>query len=51
MVKYVELNKANDNDFFTIECNPNGTRWTGRCWFVHELLRYEFDLEFDMPVS
>merc|ERR1712146_592144 len=28
-----------------------GTRWTGKVWYVHELLKYEFDLEFEIPVG
>uniref|UniRef100_A0A3B3U6X6 Ubiquitin-fold modifier-conjugating enzyme 1 n=1 Tax=Poecilia latipinna TaxID=48699 RepID=A0A3B3U6X6_9TELE len=42
LIRFVEQNKAADNDWFRLESNPDGTRWTGTCWFVHELLRYEF---------
>ena len=28
-----------------------GTKWFGTCWYVHELVRYEFDLTFDIPVT
>eukprot|EP00735_Rhodelphis_limneticus_P005827 TRINITY_DN17873_c0_g1::TRINITY_DN17873_c0_g1_i1::g.11762::m.11762 TRINITY_DN17873_c0_g1::TRINITY_DN17873_c0_g1_i1::g.11762 ORF type:complete len:192 (-),score=36.41,sp/Q178A5/UFC1_AEDAE/69.14/2e-82,UFC1/PF08694.6/5e-83,RWD/PF05773.17/8.7e+02,RWD/PF05773.17/0.043,DUF3492/PF11997.3/0.11 TRINITY_DN17873_c0_g1_i1:28-525(-) len=51
IIKYVELNKSNDNDWFKIESNKNGTKWFGKCWTMHELKRYEFDFEFDMPVT
>ena len=27
---------------------PHATRWTGTCWHVHELLKYEFRLEFEV---
>ena len=28
-----------------------GTKWAGKCWIVHSLLKYEFDLEFEIPVT
>lgn len=49
--QYVKLNKEEDKDWFHIECNKTGTRWTGTCWYYYEQIRYEFDLEFDIPVS
>lgn len=51
LIRFVEQNKAADNDWFRLESNPDGTRWTGSCWFIHELLRYEFRIEFDIPVT
>lgn len=46
------MNKSNDNDWFRISAaNPEGTRWTGTCWYVHNLRRYEFLLQFDIPVT
>ena len=49
--QYQKVNKEAGNEWFTIESNPTGTRWTGKVWYVHELLKYEFDLEFDLPVN
>ncbi|KAJ0025224.1 hypothetical protein Pint_08554 [Pistacia integerrima] len=52
LIAYTQMNKSNDNDWFRISaCNPEGTRWTGKCWYVHNLLKYEFDLQFDIPVT
>ncbi|MQL87278.1 hypothetical protein Taro_019792 [Colocasia esculenta] len=52
LIAYSGMNKANDNDWFRISAaNPQGTRWTGRCWYVHNLRRYEFDVQFDIPVT
>lgn len=34
LIKYVENNKAADNDWFRLESNANGTRWFGKCWYV-----------------
>uniref|UniRef100_A0A803YGD8 Ubiquitin-fold modifier-conjugating enzyme 1 n=1 Tax=Meleagris gallopavo TaxID=9103 RepID=A0A803YGD8_MELGA len=30
---------------------PSPTRWSGRCWHIHELLKYEFAIEFEIPVT
>ena len=44
LIQYIEMNKADDNDWFNIECNDDGTKWHGKCWLVHNLVKYEFDL-------
>ncbi|KAG8461809.1 hypothetical protein KFE25_001427 [Diacronema lutheri] len=51
LIAYQKMNKEAGNDWFTIESNKTGTKWTGKVWFVHNLLRYEFDLEFELPVT
>mmetsp|Transcript_44318 Transcript_44318/g.73837 ORF Transcript_44318/g.73837 Transcript_44318/m.73837 type:complete len:175 (-) Transcript_44318:185-709(-) len=51
LITYVQSNKANDNDWFTISSNKEGTKWTGKCWYIHNLLKYEFDLQFDIPIT
>ncbi|KAG8386999.1 hypothetical protein BUALT_Bualt03G0206900 [Buddleja alternifolia] len=52
LIAYTSMNKSNDNDWFRITAaNPEGTRWTGKCWYIHNLLKYEFDLQFDIPVT
>jgi len=51
LIKYVSNNKEQDNDWFRLESNKEGTRWWGKCWHIHNLLKYEFDLEFDIPVT
>ncbi|KAM1118899.1 hypothetical protein COP2_044372 [Malus domestica] len=46
------MNKSNDNDWFRISAaNPKGTRWTGKCWYVYNLLKYEFDLQFNILIT
>jgi len=48
----MEINKQQDNDWLRLEAsNPLGTRWQGKCWFIYNYLKYEFDLEFDIPVT
>ncbi|KAI7836103.1 hypothetical protein COHA_010005 [Chlorella ohadii] len=52
LIKYIEINKASDLDWFTIKpSNKEGTHWAGKCWYVHELIRYEFDFQFDIPAT
>lgn len=51
LISYVKTNKEQDKDWFHVECNPQGTRWTGKCWYYYDRVRYEFDLEFDIPVT
>ena len=81
MIKYIQINKATDSDWFTITSSKDGIRWcdalppgnstfgtpaslinlpqgsgvtscrSGKCWYVHELLKYEFDFEFDIPAT
>ena len=41
-------NKDSDNDWFRLESNKDGTRWFGKCWYIHNLLKYEFNVEFDV---
>ncbi|KAF5180916.1 Ubiquitin-fold modifier-conjugating enzyme [Thalictrum thalictroides] len=53
-IAYTGMNKSNDNDWFRISAaNPKETRWTGKCWYVHNLLKYELDLsttpEIELP--
>lgn len=51
LIAYQKVNKEAGNEWFTIESNKTGTRWTGKVWYMHELLKYEFDLEFELPVA
>ncbi len=39
LIAYVENSKANDMDWFRLESNKEGTRWFGKCWHVHDLLK------------
>lgn len=49
-LQYVQNNKTADNDWFRLESNKEGTRWFGKCWYIHDLLKYEFDVEFDVCI-
>ena len=39
LITYVENNKKSDTDWFRLESNKEGTRWFGKCWYVHDLLK------------
>lgn len=51
LIKYVQLNKEHDNDWFVLESNNDGTRWFGKCWHIHNFHKYEFTLQFDVRSS
>jgi len=51
LIAFVKQNKETDNDWFELESNKLGTRWTGKCWYIHEFKKYEFELEFEIPVG
>lgn len=51
LITFVENNKAQDNHWFTLESNASGTQWTGKCWQYYKNIRYEFDVEFELPVT
>lgn len=41
-------NKESDNDWFRLESNKEGTKWFGKCWYIHNFSKYEFEIEFDV---
>eukprot|EP00474_Spongospora_subterranea_P009293 CRZ09751.1 hypothetical protein [Spongospora subterranea] len=52
LIKYVQLNKEADHDWFKISADKTGVNWSGTCWYVHSNhLKYEFQLKFQIPVS
>ncbi len=52
LIKYVEMCKLADTEWFRLQPeNKTGTKWTGTCWYVHEMKKYEFKLEFELPVA
>lgn len=51
LIKYIQLNKATDSDWFTITSSKDGTTWEGKCWYIHNLHKYEFRFEFEIPAT
>ena len=48
LIKYIEINKKEENDWFNIESDKDGIKWTGKCWSVYEMAKYEFAFEFEV---
>lgn len=48
---WYEKNKNADNDWFWQESNKEGTRWSGKCWYIHDLLKYELDIPITYPTT
>ena len=51
LIHNLEINYAKDNEWFTIEPDDSGVHWKGKCWYIYELVKYEFTLEFDIPAT
>lgn len=51
LIKYIQFNKATDSDWFTINSSKDGINWTGKCWYVHNLHKHQFDFEFEVPAT
>lgn len=52
LVKYIEITKKSDSLWFSIQpLNKECTKWQGTCWQIHNLVKYEFDVEFEIPVT
>lgn len=50
LVQYIQKNKAEDQDWFTIKPkDKDGVHWSGSCWSIHELVKYEMPFEFEIP--
>ncbi|GAX78398.1 hypothetical protein CEUSTIGMA_g5840.t1 [Chlamydomonas eustigma] len=52
LIQYIQFNKASDSDWFTIKPpQNNGQNWSGKCWYIHNLIKYEFDFQFEIPAT
>ncbi|KAL3314991.1 Ubiquitin-fold modifier-conjugating enzyme 1 [Cichlidogyrus casuarinus] len=51
LIQFIECNKKEDKDWFRIEANSAGTKWFGKCWYIYEHNKYEFDFNFDIPAT
>jgi ufm1-conjugating enzyme 1 len=49
LIKYIQMNKESDTDWFTIQPSDGGKKWAGKCWYVHNYIKYEFDFQFEIP--
>jgi ufm1-conjugating enzyme 1 len=51
LIEYVKHNQEEDNEWFQIEPNSDGTKWKGKCWYYHNFQKFEFDLQFEVTES
>jgi ufm1-conjugating enzyme 1 len=51
LIEYVKLNQEEDNEWFQVEPNADGTKWKGKCWYYYNFQKYEFDLQFEIPAT
>lgn len=51
LITYIEINQNDDNEWFSVEPDDSGIKWKGKCWYIYELIKYEFDLEFEIPAT
>merc|ERR1719240_2036996 len=51
LIQYMKICKDEDNDWFKIQSNKEGTKWWGKVWLIHELVKYEYDIEFEIPAT
>jgi len=51
LIRFIQTNQTNGNDWFSIESDPQGLKWKGKCSYVHNMLRYEFAFQFDIPAT
>ena len=49
LIAYAQHNKAAAQDWFVVQpADDRGTRWTGKCWYVHDMHKYEFKMRFEV---
>ena len=52
LVQYIQKNKEDDMDWFKLKPkDKDGVCWSGWCWAVHELVKYEMPFEFELPAA
>jgi hypothetical protein len=51
LIQYIQMNKDSDTDWFTIQPSDGGKKWSGKCWYVHNYIKYEFDFQFEVPAT
>ncbi|KAK6053378.1 Ubiquitin-fold modifier-conjugating enzyme 1 [Cooperia oncophora] len=39
IIKFVQNNKETDSDWFRLESNADGTKWFGKCWHYHNMIK------------
>ena len=48
LIQYIKANKKEENDWFKVISDKKGIKWTGTCWIIYEMRKYEFKMEFEV---
>lgn len=52
LIQMATRNAKEGSEWCTIEAVDDAcTRWKGTCWTMHEMNRYEYSFEFEIPVG
>ena len=51
LIAYITKSQEEDNVWFSIEPDDTGVMWSGRCWYIYELIKYEFDMVVELPAT
>lgn len=51
LIKYIEINQEDDNEWFNIFPDDTGINWRGKCWIILSQVKYEFDVNFEIPAT
>lgn len=49
LIDYIEKLKKDDQEWFKIESDSTGLKWSGVCWVIYDMVKYEFVLNFEIP--
>ena len=51
LIQYITNLKKEGQQWFHVEPDIDGIKWKGKCWFIYNMSKYEFDLQFEVTPS
>lgn len=51
LIKYISLLKEEDSEWFEVNPDDKGLKWSGTCWYYYNFQKYEFKLQFEIPAT
>ncbi len=51
LIKYVKLLQEEDSEWFEVNPDNSGIKWSGKCWYFYNFQKYEFKLQFEIPAT
>merc|ERR1711865_283435 len=54
LMEYIQKSKKSDEDWFQVMPDKDDktmTKWKGKCWYFLNNLKFNFDIEFEIPVT